>query len=111
LVSSANPAKSGEELVVYAVGEQAYSPVTSLAFTYAVGSGLLGTRFTQSLTSVYVGPVAGLIGLYQINFVVPSIPAGTVVCQVGSPSFQLYTNASITNLEIGGSALNFCVVP
>ncbi len=68
-VSNANPGSEGEELVAYAVG----------------------------LGATYTGLAPGYSGLYQINFVVPGVPAGLPPYVSGQGP-----NLVNTNLTVGG---------
>ena len=99
LVSATNPAKAGEQLVMYAVGLGATTPSVQtgkgspspaasagsfvLNFDYRVnarpspGSALLGSSPARP---VFVGLTPGFVGLYQINFIVPPAPAGLPAC-------------------------------
>lgn len=103
LVSAKNPAKSGEELVAYAVGLGQTSPPLqtgrivgaaartlvnyTLDFNYRRNA--LPTRPPPVDTEgdrasvprpLYAGATPGYVGLYQVNFVVPPIPPGTPPC-------------------------------
>ena len=98
-VSAENPAKAGEQLVMYAVGLGATTPSVQtgkgspspaasaggfvLNFDYRVnaqpspGSALLQPAPAKP---VFVGLTPGFVGLYQINFVVPPVPTGLPAC-------------------------------
>jgi hypothetical protein len=113
LVSAANPAKPGEELVAYAVGLGATDPPAATgqpATTAARTASSLRMGFNflpnalpakptplpspraapvtdpfpiSGLTPVpiFSGLTPGYVGLYQINFLAPAVPAGTPACQ------------------------------
>jgi uncharacterized protein (TIGR03437 family) len=78
LVSSASPAKPGEYLVMYLVGMGATDP--SVASGQATPNSPLSnvvaeptvTVGGQSSTVAFAGLTPGFVGLYQINFQVPS---------------------------------------
>ena len=90
LVSAAAPASAGEEVVIYATGLGATSPSfatgvaanqtnnTSMPVTVTIGG--------QNATVMYSGLTQGLVGLYQVNAIVPSGLAGSqpVVITVGT---------------------------
>lgn len=103
-VTSLNPAKAGEELVMYALGLgpqtdpplktgiQTPSPAprfqagASFGLNFDFEPNASPTRprpipnssvFSQSAPPLYLGPVVGFVGLYQANFVIPEIPAGS----------------------------------
>ena len=75
LVSAAKPAKAGEEVVLYATGLGATSPsfatgaaanqanTTVMAITATVGG--------QNAAVVYSGLTQSLVGLYQVNMIIP----------------------------------------
>jgi uncharacterized protein (TIGR03437 family) len=98
LVSATSPAKSGEYLVAYLAGmgttnatpaSGAASPVSPLAMPSVMPT--LTINGTPSAIA-FAGLTPGLVGLYQMNFQVPSgLPAGDitlVVTQSGQPSNQ-----------------------
>ena len=90
LVSAAKPATAGEEVVIYATGLGATSPsfatgtaanqinATTLPVSVTVGG--------QNATVVWSGVTQGLVGLYQINAIMPSGLTGSqpVVITVAS---------------------------
>jgi len=94
LVSATNPAKSGEQVVIYCTG---LGPTTP---SFATGSAVTGNNQTvspiavaiggKSAAVVYSGLTVGFAGLYQINVVVP---AGLT----GSQSIALTAGADITS--------------
>jgi uncharacterized protein (TIGR03437 family) len=89
LVSQASPAKPGEYLVAYLAGmgltdvnvqDGAASPSKPLA-TVAVAPGV--TLSGESVKVAFAGLTPGLVGLYQINFQVPTdASAGNLVLQI-----------------------------
>jgi len=90
LVSPANPAKGGETVVVYCTGLGATTP------SFATGSPAAANATVNPVTAsiggkaasvVYSGMTAGLVGLYQVNVVVPAGFSGSqaiVVTATGS---------------------------
>lgn len=94
-VSAASPARSGEEVVAYAVGLGQTNPplatgklVTApapaqetflLDFNYHPNA-LPSKPLPGSPKPIYAGATPGYVGLYQINFTVPAVPAGTPPC-------------------------------
>jgi uncharacterized protein (TIGR03437 family) len=90
LVSAANPAIAGEEVVIYATGLGPTSP------SFATGTGANQTNTTvmpitvtvggQNAAVVYSGLTQGLVGLYQVNAVMPSGLTGSqpVVITLGT---------------------------
>jgi len=91
-------AKSGEEIVIYAVGlgvsqstiqagQAVIAPIpTSVSVSFdwlpnALGSRAIPARLAQP---AFAGLVTGYVGLYQINVVVPPVPPGTPAC-TGNP--------------------------
>jgi uncharacterized protein (TIGR03437 family) len=96
-VSATSPATPGEEVVAYAVGLGQTTPplVTGQLVTAAAPTvttfGLDFNFHPNALPSkplpsapppVYAGATPGFVGLYQVNFVVPPVPAGTTACYV-----------------------------
>ena len=90
LVSAAAPARAGEEVVIYATGLGATSP----AFATGVAANQTNTTSKpvtvtiggQNATVMYSGLTQGLVGLYQVNAIVPSGLTGSqpVVITVGT---------------------------
>jgi uncharacterized protein (TIGR03437 family) len=90
LVSAANPAIAGEEVVIYAAGLGATSP------PFATGTAANQTNTTvmpvtvtvggQNAAVVYSGLTQSLVGLYQLNVVMPSGLTGSqpVIITVGT---------------------------
>ncbi len=102
LVSSANPASVGEELVAYAVGLGATNPAVptgqpatqptrtvvkfGLGFNFQADAPPSAPPPSQVISPLYAGLTPGYPGLYQINFVVPAVPAGLPACAPGPGS-------------------------
>jgi uncharacterized protein (TIGR03437 family) len=120
LVSNTNPAKVSEELVAYAVGLGATNPPvlagqpatrpvpTAETFTLGFNSESLELAArplsTQAPVPLFTGLVAGYVGLYQINFVVPPLQSGALPCATGQTT--LPAGFVLTNLTVSvvGSA-------
>jgi len=90
LVSAAAPATAGEEVVIYATGLGPTSPsfATGTAANQ-VNSTTMPVRVTiggKNATVMYSGLTQGLVGLYQVNAIVPSGLTGSqaVVIAVGT---------------------------
>jgi uncharacterized protein (TIGR03437 family) len=126
-VDGSNPAKVGETIVVYAVGGPVYDdtyiptgyparqntgldPASGrLVFSYGfdLSSGYRSyLAVEQPIGTTYFGQVAGYVGLYQINLVVPDLPAGAHRCLGGSD-----TNARLQSHNIDPTYLAICVQP
>jgi uncharacterized protein (TIGR03437 family) len=111
LVSNTNPASAGEVLTAYAVGLGATNP--------AVPTGEPATRPTPTAETIrmgfdfqpnappsrppspapaplYAGLTPGFAGLYQINFIVPSIPAGLPPCYSDQGTIFVNTNLTVS---------------
>jgi uncharacterized protein (TIGR03437 family) len=113
-VSVTSPAKAGEELVAYAVGLGQTNPA-SVTGQLVAKSAPTQTTFTldynfhpNALPSmplptgpqpIFAGTTPGYVGLYQVNFVVPPVPAGTPPC-VGTTSLQPPYNVVLSNLTV-----------
>jgi len=120
LVSFNSPAKPAEVLVAYAVGLGGTIPPTvagqaassaaptsivfSMQFNYLANA--LPARPTGSQAPLFTGATAGYAGLYQINFVVPALPAGTPAC-AGADVSQLQPGSNVVQsnltVSIGGT--------
>ncbi len=90
LVSAANPAHGGEQVVIYGTGLGATNP------SFATGAAVTANNQTvnratvsiggQNANVVYSGLTVGLAGLYQLNVIVPAALSGRqpVVVTMGS---------------------------
>jgi uncharacterized protein (TIGR03437 family) len=111
LVTAANPASQGEELVMYAVGLGATNPVvptgkavtqpTPTANSFQVGFNFQANALPlappqTTAAPVYTGLTPGRPGLYQINFVVPPVPAGLPACYTGQGADFVNTNLAVS---------------
>jgi uncharacterized protein (TIGR03437 family) len=129
MVTANSPAQSNEALVVYAVGlgltapaiptGQAATAATPTYETFALDFNFrrnaLATQPVQPTGAlppilprpVYSGLTPGFVGLYQINFVLPSTPVGTQAC-----SGAVQSNLTVS---VGGTAsfdgAGICVAP
>jgi uncharacterized protein (TIGR03437 family) len=118
LVSAANPAKAGEELVAYAVGLGQTNPAsvtgqlvtksaptqTTFTLDYNFHPNALPSRpLPNGQSPIFAGTTPGYVGLYQVNFTVPPVPAGSPPCVDASP-LPLGSNVVQSNLtvSIGG---------
>lgn len=120
------PAKGGEYLTMYAFGlgkvfgeirsgdgtpsTALYAPVGKFVVTARVGSNLAPQRGSPDDESIasYVGLAPGFVGLYQVNFRVPVLPAGTQSCRPGGP---LESNLTVTlSGEFSFAGTGICVL-
>ncbi|MGA2594002.1 MAG: hypothetical protein ABSH32_29215 [Bryobacteraceae bacterium] len=108
LVSTMSPAMVGEELVAYAVGLGATNPavptgqpaaqpvptVETFTLDFNFHSGALASKPQLSGTTaplpsppipLFSGLTPGYPGLYQINFIVPTLQSGALPCAYGEP--------------------------
>jgi uncharacterized protein (TIGR03437 family) len=126
LVSNTNPAAAGEELVAYAVGLGATNPAVpsgqaaaqptptvepfTLDFNFhpnALASQPLPSQGTAGgappTVPLFTGLTPGYAGLYQVNFIVPPLPSGTLPCaSAATPAAGL--PATNLTVSVGGSA-------
>jgi uncharacterized protein (TIGR03437 family) len=94
LVSAARPASAGEQVVIYATGLGATNP----SFATGTAASQINTTVLpvsvkiggKDATVTYRGLTQGLVGLYQVNAIVPSGLTGSqpVVITVGSSYFS-----------------------
>jgi uncharacterized protein (TIGR03437 family) len=108
LVSPASPAVAGETVVVYCTGLGATIP------SFATGSPAVGSNTTvnpvtaliggQTAVVTYSGMTDGLVGLYQVNLV---IPAGLT----GSQAIVITANGSTGSPAASQSGVTVSVVP
>lgn len=131
MVNASNPARGGEQLVMYAVGlGQTVPPSatgqivtnpspTRTVFTLDFNSRLnaLATRpSTEGPRPVYAGTTAGYLGLYQVNLTVPPVPLGTPLCvdKVATLPLGNLVQSNLT-VSVGGrfsfDAAQICVTP
>ena len=130
LVSLVNPAKSGEELVMYLFGLGATTPSVAtgqaapnppavtmnqfqLSFDFrpnVVPSNQLiippvcqTTPICPQSQTIFSGLSPGFAGLYQVNFIVPSPPSGTPACNGSSVGTNLTVSLiGSTSFDGGG---------
>jgi adhesin/invasin len=100
LITASTPARPGETIVIFATGlGSAYPPVSDgypapaspLSQTSVVPQVSIGGQQVQVLFS---GLTPGFVGVYQINVVVPALPAGEATLTVGFSSV-FYSKAQI----------------
>jgi uncharacterized protein (TIGR03437 family) len=119
LVSNANPATAGEQLVAYAVGLGATNPAvatgqpatqpTATAATFRLGFDFQADTvpsappFSAAATPLFTCLTPGYPGLYQINFAVPPVPAGVPPCSPGQGPAPSLVSTNLT-VNIGGSS-------
>jgi uncharacterized protein (TIGR03437 family) len=118
-VSVTSPAKAGEELVAYATGLGQTNPasvtgqlvtksaptVTTFTLDYNYHPNALPSRpLPNGSQPIFAGTTPGYVGLYQVNFIVPPVPAGTPPC-VDASALPLGSNVVQSNLtvSIGGT--------
>ncbi|MBV8819075.1 MAG: hypothetical protein JO022_12010 [Acidobacteriaceae bacterium] len=112
VVSSSNPAKVGETISVYTTGLGAVSPSVSDGapapangtLTTASDSFTIYVDGTQATTS-FSGLAPGFVGLYQINFTVPSISdSGEVFVDISDDTNGAYNTMATMFVGSGSTA-------
>jgi uncharacterized protein (TIGR03437 family) len=113
-VSVTSPANAGEELVAYAVGLGQTNPAsatgqlvtqsapTATAFTLDFNyhpNALPSRPLPNGPQPIFAGTTPGYVGLYQVNFTVPPVPAGTPPC-VDASSLPVGSNVVQSNLTV-----------
>ncbi len=131
LVTPENPARPGENLVIYAVGlgqteravrsgEATPGPanVPALRVDFNFGANLLprdirNLNQDQLTKPAYAGLIPGLVGLYQINLQVPSLPASLPQCDELNRSNLTITLGLPPGFRTTGSfdGVGICVAP
>lgn len=106
-VNAANPAKAGEQVVIYATGLGPTEP------PFATGAPATSTNQTvipvgvevgnNSASVVYTGLTVGLVGLYQINVIIPAGVPGSQPLSV--------TSGTGGNTVISPSSVTIAVAP
>jgi uncharacterized protein (TIGR03437 family) len=122
LVSPTSPAKAGEVLIAYATGLGQTSPpsvtgqvvtvsaptATTFSIDFNYRPNALATKPMPGLAPIYTGTTAGYVGLYQINFKVPPVPAGTLPCSPPSALLPPQPGAVASNLTVSvGGGFSF----
>lgn len=125
-VTPQTPAKVGEYLTMYAFGlgkvigelrsgdgtpsTTLYPPVGKFVVSARAGSNLNPERSNPGDESIasYVGLAPGFVGLYQVNFRVPALPAGTQACRPGVPSESNMTVTLSGEFSFAGTGI--CVL-
>jgi hypothetical protein len=123
-VTTAAPARPGEELVAYAFGLGApatrfdtvsATPAGGVPLGRPVGISFTGVVSQPAAAPDYVGLVGGSAGLYQINFHVPAVPANLAPCTGPASLTQLAINPFNLTMTLLGTAsvdqASFCVRP
>jgi uncharacterized protein (TIGR03437 family) len=118
LVTVASPARAGEELAAYAVGLGQTNPPSvtgqlvsqpaptqttfTLDFNYHPNA-LPSRPLPTGPQPIFAGTTSGYVGLYQVNFVVPPVPAGTPACvdASGLPPPNNVVQSNLT-VSVGG---------
>jgi len=120
-----SPAMAGEHVVLYAVGLGPVGPPPATGAPFATGGkdGGLGVSFDARPNALasrppaisdgggvlipvtppeFAGPVAGFVGLYQINVQIPQqLPAGLPACKINGSSLATSIQSNLT-INIGG---------
>lgn len=129
LVTAASPASGGEALVAYATGLGLTSPAVKTGVAAATATptyetfyldfnfrpNALATKPNEPLilapanfsSPSYSGLTPGFVGLYQINFGVPSIPTGLQAC---STTVQSNLTVSVGG-QVSFDGAGICVAP
>ena len=132
MVTAASPAQSGEELVAYAVGlgktglpqTDGVAPTAPASTQYAfaidynyrpntfatkpLGPSFFGTPTRIYPMPVFTGVTPGFVGLYQVNFVVPPLPANGIDNCANPGTSGPYGNVIQSNLTVSvGSVFSF----
>jgi uncharacterized protein (TIGR03437 family) len=80
------PAKAGDTITLYGIGFGLTTPNIPAGQIVQTGSSLMlpvtVTVGSQKATVPYAGLAPGIVGLYQFNVVVPTIPNGTTVSTI-----------------------------
>jgi len=128
LVTAAKPAKAGEQLVAYAVGLGYADPFpvtgapspspaprarTQFLINYAFSPNAAPSRglipifpssvVTQFPAPTFAGLSPGSVGLYQLNFVLPAVPAGTLPC--GDVVYSNLTVSFVGSFSLDGAPI------
>ena len=101
IVRQGNLARPGEAVVMYAAGLGPTTPAATtggksvtasttdsiaIGFDYQASP---GTLLPPKETPLFAGLTPGFVGLYQVNFVVPAVPASLQPCSPGGPASNL----------------------
>lgn len=135
LVDAYKPAHPGEELVMYAVGLGAVDAAVKTGAASpsppvpASGKPVLTFNFQPNaqpvpatlapfspVTPLFAGLTPGFVGLYQINFVVPSPPSPLAPCvgDIGFVDLFGHVNTNLTVTVMGATSFDgvgICVAP
>ncbi len=99
LISAAAPAKVGETIVIYCTGLGATDP-PALTGNAANGQPTVNIPLVtiggQIAPVIFSGAVAGFVGLYQVNVIVPSIASGDQPVVIAMPSTGKQSRADVT---------------
>lgn len=131
-VGSSNPAKPGEEIVIYAVGlgrpepfpangdaPKVPIPIGGFRVSFDPRPNALASRPSTAgangpgtATPDFVGLIPGYVGLYQINVKVPALPPGSERCIIGPLENGVLSNMTVNifgHASIDG--VGICVEP
>jgi len=116
LVTAAHPAQPGEVITAYAVGLgitdpplQTGKPALQAARTqspilidvnYHANAQPSRPVSVTAVEPLYAGATPGYVGLYQINFVVPPMPTGTIQCTPLTPEGSIPQGGIQSNLTV-----------